>query len=93
MGKDRLVTITEVEAPQFDIPVSWTTGEESSIRGDVQRQHGQFVTIERQEELSTNTPVKCQQTHMLTVNKHTLTVNKHTLTVNKHMPTVNKYKC
>ena len=50
MGKDRLVTIAEIQAPNFNVFVGTGSRDERRIGGNVDGQSGQLVSVEREEE-------------------------------------------
>ena len=50
MSKDRLVTIAEIQAPNFNVFVGTGSRDERRIGGYVDGQSGQLVSVEREEE-------------------------------------------
>lgn len=49
MGEEALVTISEIQAPNLDVLVGGTGGDELRVRGNVHVEHRQLVTIQREE--------------------------------------------
>ena len=45
MGEDRLVAVSEVKTPDFDVAVGRTGDEERRVGRDVHTQYGEFVAV------------------------------------------------
>jgi hypothetical protein len=51
MGKNRLVAVSEVQAPNFNILVGRAADENAVVRGNIYGEHRQFVAIERERKI------------------------------------------
>lgn len=51
MSKDRFVAVSEVEPPDFDVPVRWPRHQQCAVVGDIHTGDRELVSIQRQEKL------------------------------------------